>query len=120
MQSMHRYILQTFHLDNYMLGLPLHEMEGSTSEATSKHHQLPHVSRLLMNYEVTCKTVLTMVRVQYTIYARKLPTEWLDEIWKPDVFIKNVREIKFHTMPTGIPYHFLRMEEDNELTYGVK
>ncbi|XP_064090151.1 glycine receptor subunit alpha-2-like isoform X2 [Macrobrachium nipponense] len=49
---------------------------------------------------------------------RLLDLDWLDEIWRPDSFFKNAKEVNFQTMT--IPNHYMWLYQDFTILYMVK
>lgn len=49
---------------------------------------------------------------------RLLPIEWLTEIWRPDSFFKNAKDVTFQTMT--IPNHYIWLWQDKTILYMVK
>lgn len=49
---------------------------------------------------------------------RLLPVEWLEEIWRPDSFFKNAKQVTFQRMT--IPNHYLWLYNSKKIMYMVK
>ena len=49
---------------------------------------------------------------------RLLPIEWLTQIWRPDSFFKNAKDVTFQTMT--IPNHYIWLWKDKTILYMVK
>jgi len=49
---------------------------------------------------------------------RLLPVEWLEEIWRPDSFFKNAKQVTFQRMT--IPNHYLWLYKSKKIMYMVK
>ncbi|XP_063601134.1 glycine receptor subunit alpha-2-like [Penaeus indicus] len=49
---------------------------------------------------------------------RLLPVSWLKDIWRPDAFFKNAKQVTFQTMT--IPNHYLWLHLDSTILYMVK
>jgi hypothetical protein len=46
---------------------------------------------------------------------RILDVQWLNNIWRPDVFFKNAKQVTFHEI--SIPNHYLWLFSDKTLLY---
>ncbi|KAF0291513.1 Glycine receptor subunit alpha-2 [Amphibalanus amphitrite] len=53
-----------------------------------------------------------------TGYYRLLPVHWLKEIWHPDSYFKNAKQVTFQEMT--IPNHYVWLYNDNSILYMVK
>ncbi|CAG0924106.1 unnamed protein product [Notodromas monacha] len=49
---------------------------------------------------------------------RILDVNWLDSLWRPDVFFKNAKQVTFHEIT--VPNHYLWMFHDGTLLYMSK
>ncbi len=49
---------------------------------------------------------------------RVLPNEWLKQIWYPDSYFKNAKDITFHEM--AVPNHYVWLYRDKSILYMVK
>ncbi len=49
---------------------------------------------------------------------RLLPIDWLDNIWKPDAYFKNAKEVKFDEKT--VPNHYLWLWRDESILYNAK
>lgn len=49
---------------------------------------------------------------------RILDVGWLQDIWRPDVFFKNAKQVTFHEM--SVPNHYLWLYHDKTLIYMAK
>ncbi|XP_047475748.1 glycine receptor subunit alpha-4-like [Penaeus chinensis] len=49
---------------------------------------------------------------------RLLPVNWLKDIWRPDSFFKNAKQVTFQEMT--IPNHYIWLYQDNTILYMVK
>ena len=47
-----------------------------------------------------------------------LDVGWLHDIWRPDVFFKNAKQVTFHEM--SVPNHYLWLYHDKTLIYMAK
>lgn len=47
-----------------------------------------------------------------------LDVVWLQDIWRPDVFFKNAKQVTFHEM--SVPNHYLWLYHDKTLIYMAK
>ncbi|XP_037087889.1 LOW QUALITY PROTEIN: glycine receptor subunit alphaZ1-like [Pollicipes pollicipes] len=53
-----------------------------------------------------------------TGYYRLLPLHWLKDIWHPDSYFKNAKQVTFQEMT--IPNHYVWLYNDNSILYMVK
>lgn len=51
-------------------------------------------------------------------YFSILDVGWLQNIWRPDVFFKNAKQVTFHEM--SVPNHYLWLYHDKTLIYMAK
>ncbi|XP_071544997.1 glycine receptor subunit alpha-4-like [Panulirus ornatus] len=49
---------------------------------------------------------------------RLLEVDWLNEMWRPDSFFKNAKQVTFQTMT--IPNHYVWLHKDSTILYMVK
>ncbi len=54
----------------------------------------------------------------FSIWNRILDVGWLQDIWRPDVFFKNAKQVTFHEM--SVPNHYLWLYHDKTLIYMAK
>merc|ERR1719154_475988 len=59
-----------------------------------------------------------LLPVNMTSESRLLPAEWLADMWRPDLYIENAREITPHTLP--VPNHYLWLYKDKSILYQTK
>ncbi|XP_075729810.1 glycine receptor subunit alpha-2 isoform X2 [Rhipicephalus microplus] len=53
-----------------------------------------------------------------TAEYRVLETDWLEQVWRPDCFFKNAKQVTFQTMT--VPNHFIWLYSDKTILYMVK
>ncbi len=52
------------------------------------------------------------------VASRLLEVEWLNELWRPDSFFKNAKQVTFQTMT--IPNHYVWLYKNRKILYMVK
>jgi hypothetical protein len=50
--------------------------------------------------------------------SRLLEVEWLNDLWRPDSFFKNAKQVTFQTMT--IPNHYVWLYKNRKILYMVK
>lgn len=53
-----------------------------------------------------------------SLHFRLLEVEWLNDLWRPDSFFKNAKQVTFQTMT--IPNHYVWLYKDSTILYMVK